>query len=448
MTEHILDRLLRGTLPDPDGAGQLSVPTRAVILSRSLAGREAALIEELRLGRRLLVVSDPTTYDILGRRLAAVLAPHFHLAECVLPAHPHADEATVGQIEARLDATSAEAVIAVGAGTINDLCKYAAHRQSLPYAVFATAPSMNGYTSVSAAITVDGHKKSLPATAAAGVFLDLEILCAAPPRLIQAGFGDSACRSTAQADWLMAHLLLDQPYRQAPFLLLREDEEALFAQAGDLLKGDPAAMERLARTLILSGFGMTICGGSYPASQGEHLISHYIEMIGDPALPAAFHGEQVAVATLTMAHLQHSMLRASMPPVLGSSRVTEEDLIDHFGAELGRHCWHNFSGKLLDPPRAAALNARLDRNWPAMTQRLRRVMRVPEEIMRALRAVGAPTDPAAIGLPASFYHQAVVHAREIRDRFTFLDLAAESGQLEALLMHAPNTGSADAAPLH
>jgi len=29
---------------------------------------------------------------------------------------------------------------------------------------------------------------------------------------------------------------------------------------------------RLARTLVLSGFGMTICGGSYPASQGEHLM--------------------------------------------------------------------------------------------------------------------------------------------------------------------------------
>ena len=32
-----------------------------------------------------------------------------------------------------------------------------------PYAVFATAPSMNGYTSANAAITVDGHKQTLPA---------------------------------------------------------------------------------------------------------------------------------------------------------------------------------------------------------------------------------------------------------------------------------------------
>ena len=104
-------------------------------------------------------------------------------------------------------------LIAVGSGTINDLCKYASALDGKPYAVFATAPSMNGYTSVNAAITVEGHKKSLPAQAAAGVFFDLEVLAAAPVRLIRAGLGDSVCRCTAQADWLLAHLLLGRPYR-------------------------------------------------------------------------------------------------------------------------------------------------------------------------------------------------------------------------------------------
>jgi glycerol-1-phosphate dehydrogenase [NAD(P)+] len=299
----------------------------------------------------------------------------------------------------------------------------------VPYAVFGTAPSMNGYTSVSAAITVEGHKKSLPATAAAGVFLDLETLSAAPARLIQAGFGDSVCRSTAQTDWLMAHLLLDQPYRRVPFQLLLEDEETLFAKAADLLHGDLDAMECLARTLVLSGFGMTICGGSYPASQGEHLISHYIEMIGDPALPSAYHGEQVAVTTLTMARLQERMLRGPAPALRASS-VTETDLIRHFGPELGHHCWHNFKDKILDSARAIALSGRLAAEWPVMTAALREVARPPQQIAEALRAVGAPRTPTDFGLPAAFYRQAVLHAREIRDRFTFLDLAAESGRLD------------------
>ncbi len=429
MTAHLLEQLLRGTLPDPDGPGSLTVPTRSVIIAPSLAGREASLIGELGFGSTLLLVGDSTTHRILGARVAAGLEQCFTVAPYILADRPHADAATVAEIETRIQASAADAVIAVGSGTVNDLCKYAAHRRAVPYAVFATAPSMNGYTSVSAAITVEGHKKSLPATAAAGVFLDLEILSAAPARLIQAGFGDSACRSTAQTDWLLAHLLLDQPYRQAPFHLLAEDESVLFAQAGELLRGDLGTMERLARTLVLSGFGMTLCGGSYPASQGEHLISHYIEMVGDPSLPAAYHGEQVAVATLTMARLQDRLLRGPVP-ILQRSSVTEADLVRHFGAELGRHCWHNFAAKLLDPSRAGTLNARLAKDWPAMTQALRQVSRAPDQIAAALRAVGAPTRAEEIGLPDAFYRDAVLHAREIRDRFTFLDLAAESGRLD------------------
>ena len=58
-------------------------------------------------------------------------------------------------------------------GTINDLAKYAAARQGKRCAIFATAPSMNGYTSVNVAITVAGHKKYLPAVAPDGVFVDL-----------------------------------------------------------------------------------------------------------------------------------------------------------------------------------------------------------------------------------------------------------------------------------
>src|SRR3546814_10817423 len=67
-------------------------------------------------------------------------------------------------------------------------------------------------------------------------------------------------------------------------------------------------MARLARTLVLSGFGKAISGGSYPASEGEHLISHYAEMMGGAELPESFHGEQIGVTTLTMARLQERML--------------------------------------------------------------------------------------------------------------------------------------------
>ena len=99
---------------------------------------------------------------------------------------------------------------------------------------------------------------------------------------------------------MLAHLLFDQPYRKMPFMLLEEDEAQLFAESDALIRGDIEAMRCLVRTLLLSGFGTAICGSSHPASQGEHLISHYVDMFGDHALPESFHGEQIGVTARCM----------------------------------------------------------------------------------------------------------------------------------------------------
>lgn len=422
----LLRQLLSGTLADVDGGEPLTVPTRTVVIERSLEGLEADLLRGLDLGGRLAVVCDPTTRDVLGRRVERAAASVAKVDSIVLPERPHADADLAAEIGK--SAQSADALIAVGSGTINDLCKYAGAQAGKPYAVFATAPSMNGYTSVNAAITQHGHKKSIQAQGAAGVFIDLEVFAAAPPRMIRSGLGDSLCRPTAQADWLLAHRLLDLPYRRAPFALLAEDEALLFAEPEGLLTGDLDAMARLARTLVLSGFGMTICGGSYPASQGEHLIAHYIEMMMDPALPPSFHGEQIAVTTLTMARLQEQML-AAPAPVVRPSRLEAAEFERRYGPVTGRSCWHEFATKRLGDDQAAALNDRLAETWKSVAGEIAEISVPAAQLHDAVKRIGAPATPEDLGLPGAFYRDAVMHAREIRDRFTFLDLAADSGLL-------------------
>jgi glycerol-1-phosphate dehydrogenase [NAD(P)+] len=436
MTAILLDHLLRGTLPDPDSAGMLSISTRSVVIADSLRGAAAELLTSIGFGRRLLVIDDATTRPILGERVTAELSERFSVEELVLDGRPYADLETVEMIEARLAASGSHALVAVGSGTINDLCKYAGYRRKIPYAVFATAPSMNGYSSVTAAITIEGHKTSVPASAAAGIFADLTVLAGAPRRMIQAGFGDSICRSSAQADWLLAHLLLDQPYRKAPYALLHEDEAALMADPANLLRGEPGAIEVLMRNLILSGFGMTICGGSHPASQGEHLISHYLEMLPPAGWSPAFHGEQVAIATLTMARLQEAMLLRAVP-FMRPTALREHDFTAHFGAELGRSCWQGFSAKIANADHLRQLNSRLAGKWPAIQAAVNAIRRSPAEIRQALTQAGAPTLPQDIGLSIADYRRAVLHAREIRDRFTFLDLAADSGCLSDFVAVEP-----------
>jgi len=429
MAKDALARLLAGTFPDPDDGQPLVAPIRTVTIEESLAGREAGLVEGLELGRVLAVVSDPTTHRVMGRRVEQALGRIAEVQSVLLPGRPEPDLETVERVRAA--AADADALIAVGSGTLNDLCKSASALDGKPFAVFATAPSMNGYTSVNAAITVEGHKRSLAAQAAAAVFFDLETLAAAPIRLIRAGLGDSLCRCTAQADWLLAHLLLGRPYREAPFALLAEDEKALLEKPEALFSGDLEAIRRLVRTLVLSGFGMTLCGGSDPASQGEHLISHYADMMGDPDWPESFHGEQIGVTTLTMARLQARMLDGA-PPEVQPSAVDEAALIEHFGRDLGRSCWREFRKKRVDSGAAIQLNTRLVERWDEIRTRIGAIHHPPERLREILERAGAPTTPEGLGWPRDFYREAVRHAREIRNRYTFLDLAADSGGLDRL----------------
>ena len=418
-----LGQLLRGEWPDPDGGPPISVPALVVAIECSLAGREAELALPLRLGRRIAVVSDATTRQVLGERVERALARIAAIVPVVLDAQPHADTQTVEVL--RRASAHADALVAVGSGTINDVCKYAAAKDGKPYAVFATAPSMNGYASKNAAITIDGHKRSLPAASPVGIFMDLAVLCAAPARMIRAGLGDSLCRSTAQADWLLSHHLLGTPYRHAPFALLAEDEPALLDNPEALLHGDLDAMRALARTLILSGLGMTICDGSYPASQGEHLISHYIDMFAPAGRGACFHGEQVAVATLTMARIQEEVL-AGGPPRLRPEHVDSAELERRFGTELGESCWREFAAKQRTAKADAKLKRTLADRWDDIRASVGRAMIPAERIDAVLQRAGCPTRSTQIGLSEAFYATAVRNARFLRDRYTFLDLAADS----------------------
>jgi glycerol-1-phosphate dehydrogenase [NAD(P)+] len=419
-----IERLIAGTYLDPETGAPLHAEARAVAIEDSLDGAEVELIARLGFGPRLAVIDDVDTAAALGDRVARALGSRFTVQTVRLDRAPRCDAPTVAGLLDAVDPAT-DAVIAVGAGTINDLAKLVAHARGIPQAVFATAPSMNGYTSVSASVLEHGVKRSVRTATPVGAFFDLRVLAAAPARLIRAGLGDSVCRSTAQTDWLLAHLLLDRVYREAPFALLAPEEEALLADPRALIAGELAAVRSLTRTLILSGFGMTICGGSYPASQGEHLLAHYVGMMRAPEVPETMHGEEIGVCTLAMAELQEAVLSRDAP-VLHPSTVTHADLIRRYGPIGGEGCWRELSPKLLGAGRVEELTARLADRWTELRARVDRI-RIPASRLRALlEAAGAPTDLAALGWPDALFAEAFRHAREIRDRYTFLDLAADA----------------------
>lgn len=417
--------LLAGRYPDPETGELLRSESLSIAIEDSLDGMEAELLRSLSLGKRLALIADERTYAALGARVERAISGAFDVQRLVKLGTVHADGETIARLASELE-PGIDAVVAVGSGTLSDLSKMVALERNIPQVVFATAPSMNGYTSLSASVTIGGIKRSVRARTPVAAFFDLSVLAAAPRRMIQAGLGDSSCRPTAQADWLLSHLLLGRPYREAPFALLAGDEPALFAEAGALVSGDLAAMRRLVRTLVLSGFGMTMCGGSFPASQGEHLLSHYAEMMRPEGAPEALHGEQIGVCALAMARIQDRLLARDAPPVIRPSTITREAVVTHFGALTGVACWTELAPKLFDAARAEEVTADLARRWDAIRARLVAVTHGAERMAKVLAEVGAPATPEALGWPAQLMADALAHARLIRNRYTFLDFAADA----------------------
>lgn len=401
----------------------IACPIRSIVTAKSLAGREAELLEGAGIGGRIAVVSDENTHPVLGQRVEAALQG---CRSIVLEA-PHADDETSALLRDR--AAGCDALVAVGSGTLNDLCKHVTFADGRACAVFGTAPSMNGYVTSTVSITKGALKGSFKAHAPLGVFFDLEILAAAPPRMIRAGLGDAVCRGVAQVDWLLSHLLLDTPYFESPFDLQLVDEPKLLAAAPRLLEGDLEALATLVHVLTLGGLGVVIAGTSHSGSMGEHGISHFIDMFARPH-PGSLHGEQVGVATLTMARLQEAMLAEANPPRMAPAVIDRATLAERYGGQAAA-CAAAMEAKALESERLERANARLAEHWDEWRAMLGRLMIPSARLEAALDAAGAATRPGDFGLDPGFYRQAVAHAHEIRDRFGFLDLAAASGRLDA-----------------
>jgi glycerol-1-phosphate dehydrogenase [NAD(P)+] len=368
-------------------------------------------------GLRIAIVADANTDAALGALVLRALKK-FNPEYMFLTPPPRADETTAQLVRDR--AMRCDALIAVGGGTINDLCKYVAAQDGKPYMVFPTAASMNGYLSANASIEIDGYKKTLPARMPVAVLCDMGVIAAAPLRLAQSGLGDSIARSTAQADWLMSHMVLGTPYDERPFQLLSGIEPQLLDSARGIALRHAASLELLMHTLLLSGLGMTMARGSYPASQGEHMIAHAHEMLLTSRTRAqhetpTLHGEEIAVTTLYMAQLQEEMIRRA--PTIRPVRFPTEALLELFAPQVVREAATVFEKKNdAIEQRAAGMD------WNDVAARIAPVMLPPKQLHDVLSAAQSPTHHAKLGWGDEDFAQVCAHAHFLRDRFTFLDL--------------------------
>lgn len=412
------------------------VPVERIVIGAGVMAELPTLLRDVRCTGRGVLVADRMTWRVAGERVArlgiAQLNTHVLATE-----HPHADAPTAEAVTAAV--RGARYLVACGAGTITDLTKYAAHALGIPFIAVATAPSMNGYTSGIVALTEDGLKKTVPSTPARALLADLDMLTQAPLPMIRAGLGDLVSKPVCNADWKLTHLLRGEHFCARPFAMIADLESIYLPKAHLIPQRDAAVIHALIEAIAYSGISMVLAGSSAPASGGEHLISHALDMQqglrGQP--PLDLHGTQVGIATLTTGRLYQQFLQLSREQIDWQAATTNWQPLDAHAVHL-RTTWGRAADSVIaafakkHPPTHAdhcAEVALIQQRWTELQDAVRPFLVNLPAIEHALRAAGAKTRAAELGLTDDAYRATVRAARFIRERYSILDLLDTVGQL-------------------
>ena len=139
-------------------------------------------------------------------------------------------------------------------------------------------------------------------------------------------------------------------------------------------KRDESAIQNITEALILSGIAMGLIGNSRPASGAEHHLAHYWEIDAlKHGREHPLHGNSVGVATVVVSSI-YEMMADRIPAAC-------------------------------KPAKSA-------------------------EIASMLRHIGANDNPKSLGISRELFYESILHAKEVRPRYTVLQLASTYGLLE------------------
>ncbi len=402
------------------------------------AAAEAARFATERGLHRVTLLADENTQIALGERAQQALAGAGHVVRpCVLRGpEVIADAARILEVLVAAD-TAPDAYVAVGSGTITDIARFVSHRTGVPFLSLPTAPSVDGYASVSAPLVIGRYKRTVGAQGPLAIFADLPTLCAAPHAMIAAGFGDMLGKFTSLADWQLSRLAWGDRYDEAVAARTRDALERTVRSAADIGAARPEGIRDLMRALIDSGLAMLAFNDSRPASGSEHHLSHFWEMrLLLAGRPAILHGAKVGVGCLrvgrwfaAIAALDRDAARerlASTPPPRRDDEIAGIRAVYGPAAEqiIASHA------AFLDgtPTQHAELCTRLVDQWDKVVRICRSVPPVGD-LASLLAQVGGPTQPAGLGIDDAEADLAERFAHYLRPRFTVLKLARLLGML-------------------
>jgi len=307
---------------------------RTVVVGHGVLDEVGAVVDDLQLGRRPLVVTSPTPRTVAADQVvsdleAAGLEPRVEVVEAA------SFESVTSVRDAATD-HEASFLVGIGGGKAIDVAKMAGHEAALPFLSVPTAASHDGLVSGRGSIPAADARHSVAAEPPLAVVADTEILADAPWALTTAGCADIISNYTAVKDWRLANRLHSVDYSEYAAALSEMTAEMLVESADSIRPGLEESVWLVVKALVSSGVAMSIAGSSRPASGAEHLFSHQLDRL---APGVALHGHQVGVGTIMVEYLhtgdagdwrvvRDALAQLGAPTTAEGLGVTPDDVVE------------------------------------------------------------------------------------------------------------------------
>lgn len=375
---------------------------------------------------KLMLVADDNTYAAAGQRLAEKLkAAGFDVKTSLL----QGEEIIATEqyfVQVLLNTGREERTfIAVGSGSITDITRFVSFFSRSHFISFPTAASVDGYTSAGAPSVIVGFKKTVYCHSPLGVFGDLDVLSAAPQKMIASGFGDMLGKYVALADWRLGELLWNEARDEVISQRVRVALDKCVERVAEIGQASPEGIQALMDGLIESGLCMLDANNSRPASGTEHQISHHLEMqLLRNHKPAVLHGAKVGAATIIAAGYYDKLRRISRAEAVEQLNRAKQPARKQYEQEIAK-AYPSIEDKVLVEQKAfmslsaqayQELKQKIVDNW-AEIQAIAASVPPPEQIAGWLKQAGGETELEAFGFTSDEVKEAVEYSHLLRNRF-------------------------------
>lgn len=381
---------------------------------RGLVHKVGEILENSGFPKKLYVVSDETAMRVSEGILNSLDKCGYQYEIKVYPDMRYAYMATSNEIMAA--SADFDGILSIGTGSVNDVCRYAAAKMDKSFAIFATAPSMDGFASDSAPLIENNFKISYPCRQPSVVIADTDILAASPTELKAAGYGDILGKYVGIVDWKVTHYTTGEYYCENIVSLVKKAVADVVSMTDKVTACDPEAARAIMDSLILTGCAMQLAKCTRPASGSEHVVSHFWEIHKlEKGIWPDYHGKKVGIATLLVTRIYKKLLAyQSINP--HKENLDLDDVLAHYSPKNRDEIIGYNVPNPTDDIDPAVLKAR----WPDILESIEQDLPDADILLDMMKRAGCVTELADANLTPEFALEALRYSPYMRRRITLL----------------------------